>query len=277
MLLGKLIRMNRLFNQKSGRMITVSMDHTVSYGVVPGLDSIQKTIDVIVGACPDAIMTHKGIAEHCFTPHAGKLGFILQSVVSNPYQPIDEHLIVDVSEAIALGADAISVAITVGGDDQARQTEFLGKIVKEARIVGLPVVVHSYPKGKNIPENERFSLENVRYAARVGAEVGVDIVKTYYTGSPDTFAKVVECVPAKVVAAGGPKIADLNQMLTSVKDIIDAGAAGITYGRNIWQDPNPAGVISAIKAIVHENVDPAQAIEIYSKSSSFINHFDLSG
>ncbi|MDQ1328593.1 MAG: Fructose-bisphosphate aldolase [Candidatus Poribacteria bacterium] len=264
MLLGKLIRMNRLLNQKTGKMVTVAMDHTVSYGVVAGLDTIQKTIDIIVDACPDAIMTHKGIMEHCFAPHAGKLGFILQSVVSNPYQPNDEHLIADVSEAIMLGADAISVAITVGGDDQARQTEFLGKIVKEARLVGLPVVVHSYPKGKNIPENERFSLENVRYAARIGAEVGVDIVKTYYTGSPDTFAKVVECVPVKVVAAGGPKVTDVKQVLYTVKDIMDAGAAGITYGRNIWQDPNPKGIITAIKAIVHDNVDPKQASEIYA-------------
>jgi len=266
LLLGKLIRMNRLLNQKTGKMVTVAMDHTVSYGVAPGLDCIQKTIDVIVKACPDAIMTHKGIAEHCFAPHAGKLGFIIQSVVSNPYQPNDEHLIADVSEAIALGADAISVAITVGGDDQGRQTEFLGKVVKEARVVGLPVVVHSYPKGKNIPENERFSLENVRYAARIGAEIGVDIVKTYYTGSPDTFAKVVECVPAKVVAAGGPKVADLKQMLTAVKGVMDAGAAGITYGRNIWQDPNPAGVVAAIKAIVHENYTPEQAIELYKSA-----------
>lgn len=263
MLLGKLIRMNRIFNQKSGLMFTVAMDHTVSYGMVSGLDTIQKTLDTIVEACPDAVMMHKGIVERCFIPHAGKIGMIMQSVVSSPYQPHDEHFIADVSEAIALGADAISTAITVGGDDQANQTELLAKVIKEARIVGLPVVAHCYPKGKNIPENERYKLENVLYAARIGAELGVDIVKTYYTGSADTFAKVVECVPTKVVAAGGPKITDVNQMFSAVKDIVDSGAAGITYGRNIWQDPNIKGIIKALNAIIHEKVKPKEAFEIY--------------
>jgi class I fructose-bisphosphate aldolase len=247
-------------------MLTVAIDHTISYGVVTGLDCIQKTVDTLVSACPNAIMMHKGIAEHCWTPHAGKLGFILQSVVSNPYQPDDEHLIADVSEAVAFGADAISTAITIGGDDQARQTEFLGKIVKEARIVGMPVVAHCYPKGKNIPENERFDLKHVLYAARVGAEVGVDIVKTYYTGSAETFARVVECVPAKLVAAGGPKISDVKQLFSTVKDIVDSGSAGITYGRNIWQDSNVKGIISALKAIVHENASPDEAYEMYINS-----------
>jgi len=266
LLLGKLIRLNRLFNQKTGRMLTVAMDHTISYGVISGLDCIQKTIDEVVNACPDAVMMHKGIAEHCLVTHAGKLGFILQSAVSNPYQPDDEHLIACVSEAVALGADAISTAITIGGDDQARQTEFLGKVVKEARIVGMPVVAHCYPKGKNIPENERFDIKHVLYAARVGAEIGVDIVKTYYTGSAETFAKVVECVPAKVVAAGGPKIENVKQLFSTVKDIIDSGSAGITYGRNIWQDSNIKGIISALKAIVHKNANSNEAYEIYINS-----------
>lgn len=263
LLLGKLVRLNRLFNRETGRMLTVAMDHTISYGVISGLDLIQKAIDTIVDASPDAVMMHKGIAEHCLVSHAGKLGFILQSAVSNPYQPDDEHLIADANEAVALGADAISVAITIGGDDQARQTEFLGKVIREARTVGMPVVAHCYPKGKNIPENERFALKHVLYSARVGAEIGVDIVKTYYTGSAETFAKVVECVPAKVVAAGGPKIDNMKQLFSTVKDIVDSGAAGITYGRNIWQDSNIKGIITALKAIIHENANVDEAYEIY--------------
>jgi DhnA family fructose-bisphosphate aldolase class Ia len=169
----------------------------------------------------------------------------------------------DVSEAIALGADAISVAITVGGANQPRQTEHLGKIVRDARITGLPVVAHCYPKGESIPEDERFNVENVLYAARVGAELGVDIIKTYYTGSSETFARVVDSVPAMVVAAGGPKVSDLDQMLKTVQDIMKAGAAGITYGRNIWQDPDPIGVVAALNAMVHEDATPAQAANIY--------------
>jgi len=263
MLVGKLIRLNRLFNRSSGRMVTIAIDHTISYGVIPDLENIQKVVDVLADAGPDAIMMHKGIIERCFAPHAGKVGLILQSAASSPYQPDMELPTADVSEAVALGADAISVAITIGGEDQPRQAERLGKVVCEARVVGMPVVAHCYPKGRFIPEDERFDVEHVLYAARVGAELGVDIIKTYYTGSPETFARVVDSVPAKVVAAGGPKVSDLDQMLSTVKDIMDAGAAGITYGRNVWQDPNPKGVIAALRAIVHENATPAEAKEIY--------------
>ena len=264
MLLGKLIRLGRLFNERSGRMVTIAIDHTIGYGIIPGLENMQKVVDVLAKARPDAIMMHKGIAERCFEAHAGKVALILQSAAASPFQPNGEYPTAHVTEAIALGADAISVAITIGGEDQTRQTQHLGKVVREARIVGLPVVAHCYPKGKFIPEDERFNVEHVLYAARVGAELGVDIIKTYYTGSPETFAKVVESVPAKVVAAGGPKISDLDQMFNTVKDIMGTGAAGITYGRNVWQDPNPAGIIAALCAIVHDNAAPDQAAEIYN-------------
>jgi class I fructose-bisphosphate aldolase/fructose-bisphosphate aldolase/2-amino-3,7-dideoxy-D-threo-hept-6-ulosonate synthase len=264
MLLGKQIRMNRLFNQNTGRMLTIAIDHTISYGVAPSLEHIQKVIDKLVGSKPDAIMMHKGIAERCFPSHAGKIPLIMQSVASSPYQPDNESLLAEASEAIIIGADAISFAITIGGDDQPQQAERLGKVIRDARVLGLPVIAHCYPKGKFIPENERFKLENVLYAARVGAELGVDIVKTYYTGSPETFAKVVEAVPTKVVAAGGPKLADLNQMFMAVKDIVNTGSAGITYGRNIWQDPNPAGVVMALRAIVHDDATVDRAMEIYN-------------
>jgi len=263
MLLGKLVRLNRLLNHQSGRMVTIAIDHTIGYGVIPGLENIQKTVDVLAEAQPDAIMMHKGTAERCFPAHAGKVGLILQSAAACPFHLDWELPTTDVSEAVALGADAISVAITVGGEDQPRQTSHLGKIVRDARTAGVPVVAHCYPKGKFIPENERFSVDNVLYAARVGAELGVDIIKTYYTGSQETFARVVESVPARVVAAGGPKVSDLDQMLNTVKDIMNAGAAGITYGRNVWQDPDPIGVVAALKAVVHDNATPAQAASIY--------------
>ena len=158
MLLGKRVRLNRLINEKSGRMLTIAIDHTTSYGVAPGLDTVQKTVDVLANARPDAMIMHKGIAEKCFPDYAGKVAFILQTAASSPYQPNFERYTGSVVEAIALGADAISVAITIGGDDQPLQTEHLSGVIREARPVGLPVVAHCYPKGKFIPEDERFNV-----------------------------------------------------------------------------------------------------------------------
>jgi len=267
MLMGKLVRLNRLMNPKSGKMLSVAIDHTVAYGMIPGLEPVQRVVDQIVEGQPDSVTLQKGILERCFEPHAGRVGIILQSIAASPFEPDVEEPVADVAEALALGADAISVAITFGGEGQAHLTSHLGRVVRDARSAGLPVVAHCYPKGAFIPEDERMTAERVLYAARCGAELGVDIVKTFYTGSPESFATVTEAVPTRVVAAGGPKQESLMDVLVAVRGAIDAGAAGVTYGRNIWQDPKPGAVIAAIKAVVHDGVAPEEAAELYRQAS----------
>ena len=266
MLMGKRVRLSRLLNPKSGRMLSVAIDHTIAYGIIPGLEPVQDVVDKIVDGQPDSVTLQKGILERCFERHAGRVGIIMQSMAASPFEPDAEEPVADVAEALALGADAISVAITFGGAGQARLTSHLGRVVRDARAAGLPVVAHCYPKGEFIPGDERLTAERVLYAARSGAELGVDIVKTFYTGSPESFAKVVEGVPTRVVAAGGPKQETLNDVLIAVRGAIDAGAAGVTYGRNIWQDPKPGAMIAAIKAVVHDGATPAEGAEVYEGS-----------
>ncbi len=267
MLMGKRVRLNRLLNEKSGRMLSVAIDHTVAYGIIPGLEPVQDVVDKIVQGKPDSVTLQKGIFERCFEQHAGRVGIIMQSMAANPFEPDVEQPVADVAEALSLGADAISLAITFGGAGQGRLTSHLGHVVREARGAGLPVVAHCYPKGEFIPEDERLTAERVLYAARSGAELGVDIVKTFYTGSPESFAKVIEGVPTRVVAAGGPKQDTLMEVLVAVRGAIDAGASGVTYGRNIWQDPTPAAMIAAIKAVVHDGATPQEGADIYEASS----------
>jgi class I fructose-bisphosphate aldolase len=153
------------------------------------------------------------------------------------------------------------MALTVGSADQAQLLTNLGALVRQAEGVGLPVIVHSYPCGELVPADERYTVYRVGYAARLVMEMGVDIVKTFYTGSAETFAQVVEmAAPTLVVAAGGPRLETDGDVLRMAHEVVQAGAAGITFGRNIWQSDNVAGLVAALKHIVHHDGTVAEAM-----------------
>jgi fructose-bisphosphate aldolase, class I len=251
-MLGKEIRLARLRNPKSGRIFTVAIDHAPSYGVLEGLENICPVLDRIIEAGPDAMVMMKGTAKRCFTPHAGKVGLMLKCSTLSPFHPTQDIWVNHVEDAVRLGADAIAMAMTVGSHEQPTLVANLAALVCEAERVGMPVVVHAYPNGELVPSDERYWASHVGYAARMAMELGVDIVKTFYTGSAETFAKVVEMAsPALVVAAGGPRLETDTDVLQMAYNVVQAGAAGITFGRNVWQSSKIAGMVNALKHILH--------------------------
>ena len=261
-ILGKAVRIARLRNPKSGRILTVAIDHAPSYGVLAGLEHIQRVVDEVAHAGPDAVLMMKGVAERCFAPHAGKVALILKCSSISPYHPERDVWVASVEDALRSGADAIAMAMTVGSADQPQLMANVGALVREAERVGLPVIVHAYPCGECVPPEERYSAERVAYASRMVMELGVDIIKTFYTGSAETFARVVEiAAPALVVAAGGPRLETNADVLQMAYDVVQAGAAGITFGRNIWQSGNMSGVIQALKRVVHEGTSAGEALQ----------------
>ena len=258
--LGRTVRLARLQNPTSGRILTVAVDHAPSYGVLRGMESIRPMVDRVARAGPDAMVMMKGVAKQCFLPYAGRVALILKCSTISPYHPELDILVSGVDDALRLGADAIAMALTVGSADQAQLLSSLGALVCEAETVGLPVIVHSYPCGELVPPDERYTANRVGYASRLVMEMGVDIVKTFYTGSSETFAQVVEmAAPALVVAAGGPRLETDADVLRMAYDVVQAGAAGITFGRNIWQSDNVAGMIGALKHIIHADGTLAEA------------------
>lgn len=250
--LGKTVRLRRLQNPASGRIFTVAIDHAPSYGVLEGLEAIQGIVDEVARARPDAMVMMKGVAQRCFRRHAGDVGLMLKASSLSPYHPERDVIVSSVADAVGLGADAVAVAFTVGSEAQPRMLADLAHLVRQAEEVGMPTVVHSYPCGAGVPVDERYSVKRVGYAARLMMELGVDIIKTYYTGSPETFSRVVEmAAPALVVAAGGPRLDSDADVLRMARGVVDAGAAGITFGRNIWQSEDPTALIGALKQILH--------------------------
>jgi len=122
-----------------------------------------------------------------------------------------------------------------------------------------------YPRGKKI--KDEYAEEYIAHAARVGAELGADIIKTNYTGEQESFARVVESCPVPVVIAGGPRVESDLQLLAMVQGAIAAGARGVAMGRNVFQHDSPALITRRICAVVHEGLSAEQAAQITSPGS----------
>jgi DhnA family fructose-bisphosphate aldolase class Ia len=150
----------------------------------------------------------------------------------------------------------------VGGKDQPTQLRNLGLISKQAAQFGMPLVAHIYPRGEYIDKKDRYDWKNIAYAVRAGAELGVDIIKTSYTGDPDTFQKVIEACPARVVVAGGEVGDKIEDYLQMTRDIMDVGGAGVTYGRFVWEYEHTTELIKVLQFIIHENGSVKEAMEL---------------
>ena len=140
--------------------------------------------------------------------------------------------------------------------------EHMGRISRQCEEHGMPLIVHAYPKGELIKDDERYTYEHVSYSVRAAVECGADIVKTWYTGDYDSFARVVEASHGRVVVAGGAKMKDTESFFKVTYDVIRAGALGVAYGRNIFQAENPARMITSLKSIIHEGSTSVHAMDI---------------
>lgn len=259
MQLGKQIRLRRLLGD-TGRLVGITMDHPIARGVMPGLTDVEAALAAVATGRPDSITLQKGIASRCFGPYAADIALILKATSYSPYHRTLDVPTATVDEALRLGAEAISVGVLVGSELQAQQITHLGAISREAEAAGLPLVAHIYPRGDDLT-GERLSAENVSYAVRVGAELGVDIVKTEWTGSAETFAEVVAAGnPARVVLAGGDPGRTISDYFQMTLDALSAGAAGATYGRFVWGHDNPGRVVAALRTLIHDGGSVEDAV-----------------
>lgn len=259
---GKSIRIERLFNRNTGRSIMVPMDHGVSVGPIAGIEDLRNAVSAVAEGGADAVIGHRGLIR-CGHRKCGRdLGLLmhLSSSTDLSPQPNRKCLTATVEDALANGADGVSVHVNVGDPNEYEMLSDLGKIAGIAERWGMPLMVMMYGRGPKIANS--LDADVIAHCARVAVELGADIVKVNYTGDMDSFLRVTEgcCVP--VLIAGGPKTETTRDFLQMVKESLMAGAAGLSVGRNIFQHANPAKLVAALRAIVHENasVDDALAI-----------------
>ncbi|WP_243546691.1 2-amino-3,7-dideoxy-D-threo-hept-6-ulosonate synthase [Pseudodesulfovibrio tunisiensis] len=262
MQLGKAVRLERIMNRNNGRTIIVPLDHGVTVGPIYGLVDLRETVNQVAEGGANAMLMHKGIPRCSHRRHGRDIGLIIHLSASTSLSPHPnaKTLVGSVTDAIKLGADAVSVHINLGDETESRMLADLGAICSEANEWGMPVLAMMYARGPKI-ENE-YDPDVVAHCARVGVELGADIVKVNYTGDPKSFVRVVEgcCVP--VVIAGGPKLENELDLVRMVHDSVQAGGAGLSVGRNIFQHPNPVKIVAALHKVVHEDWDIDAAMEL---------------
>lgn len=261
-MLGKAVRMSRLVNAKSDKMMAITVDHSISRGIMHGLIPIQETIDKIVAGGPDAITMTKGIAELCLPQHAGKVSLLLKCSSYSPVQPTYDAWFGDVEEGVRMGADAVSMGAMMLGQFQAEQIRDIGMMSKQCMAAGMPLVAHMYPKGESVKPEDRTKWENIAYCVRAGAELGVDIIKTTYTGDPKTMEKVVKCCPARVVIQGGDVGNTAEDYMQMTRDAMDVGVGGVTFGRFVWEYQDITSLVKALRSIIHENASVKEAVQM---------------
>jgi len=254
---GKKRRLKRIFRDDE-RTVIVPMDHGVTAGPVGGLVNMQEIVNKLLRGGVDAVVLHRGIAKHVDT---GKAGLIvhLSGITKFGPDPDNKVQVCSVEEAIRIGADAVSVHINVGAEQENKMLVKLGRVADDCDRYGVPLLAMMYPRGPKI--KDQHALDVVAHAARLGAELGADIVKTNYTGDVESFKEVVRgcCVP--VIIAGGPKVETVREVLQMAHDSIKAGGAGISIGRNVFQHENPTKMVKALSAIVHDGVSVNESLK----------------
>ncbi|RHO83612.1 fructose-bisphosphate aldolase [Clostridiaceae bacterium AF42-6] len=275
-LLGKEVRMSRLVNPKSNKMMAITVDHAISRGIAPmtGIQDIQGAIDKIVAGRPDAMTMTGPIAERCLGKHAGKVSLLCKISSYSPVSPTQDAVFGTVDSAIALGADAVSMGCMTLGDFQNEQFEAIGKVAQECRLKGMPLIGHVYPKGESVPVDKRTAWENIAYCVRSACELGMDIVKTTYTGDPESMAKAISCVPSsfRVVIQGGDACKTLDDYLNMTYDAMQCGVGGVTMGRFVWDYKDVTALVIALRYIIHEGYTPKQAKELLAQLENDKNY-----
>jgi len=260
--LGKQIRMERIMNRNTGRTVIVPMDHGISTGPIDGIKDMKTTIQKVSMGGANAIVEHKGLVSAGHRKRGGDIGLIIHLSGSTSLSPFpnSKTLVCSVEEAIKLGADAVSIHINLGDNLEKDMLRDFGKVSYEARTWGLPLLAMIYPRGEKI--KDEYDVNVVKHAARVGNEMGADIVKVSYTGSVETFREVVEGCSVPVVIAGGAKMDSDRSILEMVKGSIEAGGAGVSIGRNVFQHKDPQQMVRAISSIVNDDYGVDEALKL---------------
>lgn len=259
---GKSIRMERIFNRESGRSVIVPMDHGVTIGPIPGLIDLAKTVNEVAEGGANAVIGHIGLAIHGHRRYGKDIGLILHLSASTTMSldPNEKVLVNDVENAIKIGADGVSIHVNLGAETEGQMLKDFGIISRQCMYFGMPLLAMMYCRGQKV--TNEYDVKYVKHAARVAAELGADVVKVNYTGSPETFREVVEGCPIPVIIAGGEKMESVEEVLEMVKGAIEAGGKGVSIGRNVFQAESPRKMVKAISSIVHENASVKEALKI---------------
>jgi fructose-bisphosphate aldolase/2-amino-3,7-dideoxy-D-threo-hept-6-ulosonate synthase len=265
---GKTLRLRRFFRHK--RAVIIPMDHPMYGGPVEGLEDPFKAIRTFARTEADGVLLSPWVMNRC-AQDFGQLAVAarLDGGNSSLGQRVDEACnVLSVEQALRFGAEMIAINVFVGGENEPAMLRKLGDTAEVCEQWGVPLLAemipataleHHYGRKEAKADN---TGNPVAVASRIGAEYGGDVIKTIYSGNPADFAYVIQTTTVPIVVAGGPKTGSDAEFLAMVKTCMEAGAAGITMGRNVWQRQRVEGMIAALCAIVHDDASVEDALRL---------------
>ena len=251
-------RLSRIFRPDTGHTVMLAIDHGYFQGPTTGLERVDVTI-LPLAPYADALMCTRGILRS--TVPASHRGGVVIRASGGPSilkELSNEFTALDLDDAVRMNVHAVAVQVFVGGDFETQSVKNMTTLIDAGYRVGIPVLGVT-AVGKELVRDERY----LGLATRMCAELGAQIVKTYYC---DGFEHVTAGCPVPVVMAGGKKLPEL-EALTMAYRAIQEGAAGVDMGRNIFQSDSPVAMIQAVGKVVHEQMKPEDAFSVYNELS----------
>ena len=244
-------RLAGIINPGTGRCVMLAIDHGYFQGPTTGLEKPGETVAPLLDHA-DALMLTRGVLRACVDA-AHRIPIVLRvsggtSILKDDLS--NEDLTVSIEDAIRLNVSAMAISIFVGSENEKQSLTNLAKLCDRGQKYGIPVLAVT-AVGKEMTRDARY----LGLACRIAAELGAQIVKTYYC---DGFEKIVAGCPVPIVIAGGKKIEE-RDALRLAHNAISAGAIGVDMGRNIFQSKWPVPMIQAVRSIVHDGKSADEA------------------
>lgn len=254
-------RLARLI-QADGRVLVMPIDHGYFQGPTRRLEQPGRTIEPLLPYC-DGMFVTRGVLRSAISARVSTPVILRVSGGATVigHDLADEGLTTDIEDAIRLNVAALGMSIFVGSEYERQSLLNLTKLVDGGERYGLPVMAVT-AVGKEL---EKRDARYLGLCCRVAAELGARVVKTYWC---ENFDKVVNGCPVPVIMAGGPKVDTELQVFQFVHDGMQKGAIGVNLGRNVWQNPQPVAMVRALRAVIHDDATPQQALEMYKDLGS---------
>ncbi len=273
----KQYRLNRLFNAKSNRCFDVAVDHGFfnQPGFLQGIEDMREVIKVLVDAAPDAIQLTLGQARHLQEiPGRFKPSLVLRTDVANIYgKELPEtrfSLMIEKTMLQAVRYDAACVCVNLfqipgAPEVHAQCVENILRLKPQADHYGVPMMIEPLvfqPNEKAGGYMVNGDETAITYLVRQAVELGADIVKADPTDDVGVYHKVIAAASGvPVLVRGGGRVSD-REILERTQGLLEQGAAGIVYGRNVIQHPNPKGITQALMAMVHDNASVEESLKL---------------
>jgi DhnA family fructose-bisphosphate aldolase class Ia len=262
---GKSVRLRRLFDGETGRSVIVAIDHGIG-GSPQGLPRLVPDVAALLEGGPDGLILSAGALRRLAPALDGRRApGILVTVDYGGGTTLpggggprgEEHrLLLGIEDALRLGADGVKVVLNFGRESlnvHADNVVMIASLARAADAWGVPVLVEPVVWGRAATEEQRRDPQVLHHICRIAVELGADIVKLPFPSDVTVFQEIVRATPVPIVILGGPKMESAKDVIETARSAVAAGGAGVAFGRNVFQHPEPAAIVRALREAVHQS------------------------